>query len=196
MPAGNVHVPSSAEGLENDPENAVLWAKVDEFKGKADDFYSLWQRLRAKRTAAARDPKALQEWNDLMGEAESVTAKVSQVETAINQAKSWAGGFFGVDNVHNGMGDLGLLPFVIAAVAGAIAWLGSWIAKGNALDRKLDSMDAMISQGFSPSQAAAALSDQEPGFLTALGSGLGKGLAFAAVGAVLLYYFFEKKRGF
>lgn len=196
MPAGNVHVPSSTEGLIQDPENATLWAKVDEFKAKADDFYSLWQRLRAKRALAAQDPQALQEWNALMGEAESVTAKVSDVEYAINQAKSWTSGFFGIDNMRAGFGDLGLLPFVIAAVAGAIAWLGSWILKGNALDRKLDSLDSMISQGFSPAQAAAALTEQEPTFLTELGGGLGKGLAFAGLAAVVLYFVFEKKRGF
>lgn len=197
MPAGNVHVPSSAEGIANDPDNATLWEKVDEFKGKADEFYNVWQTLRAKRQLAARDPQALKEWNDLMGEAEGVTAKVSDVEFAVNQAKSWAGSFFGVDNVRGSLGELGLLPFVIALVAGAIAWLGSWLTKAYMLDSKLDTIENLASQGYSTSEINHVVNQPaEETFLTKLGGNIGTGVAFAGIAGMLLYFFFEKKRGF
>jgi len=194
--AETVQVPSAQEGLLNDPENATLWAKVDEFKAKADEFYSTWQDLRARRQAAATNPVVLKEYNDLMGEAESVTAKVSDVEFAINQAKTWAGGFFGMENVRGSFGELGILPFVIAAVAGAIAWLGTWLAKANILNGKLDAIQSLVGQGYSPERAAAAVAEKESTFFTEFGSGLGKGIALAGAVGLLLYFLFEKKRGF
>lgn len=180
-------------------ENGDVWAKVDEFKSKADEFYSQWQRLRNMRQAAARDPESLKEWNELMGEAEGVTAKVSDVEQAINDAKSWAGSFFGIDEYKANMrelGTLGLAPIVIALIAGAIAWISTWLTKAYTLDRKLTYQENLIAQGVSPERAASTASEESGGFFEQIGSGIGNAVALAGLAAVLLYFFFEKKRGF
>lgn len=196
MPAGNVHVPSSAEGLQNDPENAELWSRVDEFKAKADEFYTEWQRLRGMRQAAARDPEALKEWNRLMGQADGVAAKVSDVEQAVNAAKSWGLSVFGLEGMRDGLGALGAVQFVIALVVGAIAWLGTWLADAYQLDRKLTYQEELISQGISPERAALTATEREGDFFSSLGSGIGTGVAIAAGVGLLLYFFLEKKRGF
>lgn len=193
-------LPSYSTAVAQDPENAELWAEVQKFKDKADEFYSLYTRLRDKRAAAMRDPKLQAEWNALIGEAAKVEVKISDTQKAINSAVTWVGGFFGIDNVQNsmrnGFGELGLWPYVIALVAGAVAWLTSWIGKGYILDRKLDSVESLVGQGYSPSQAASVVNAEQGTFLTELGGGLGKGLAFAGVAAMVLYFFFEKTRGF
>ncbi len=198
MPAGNVHVPSSAEGLQNDPANAELWTKVDEFKSKADEFYNEWQRLRGMRQAAARDPEALKEWNRLMGQADGVAAKVSDVEKAVNQAKSWGLSVFGLNGLRDSLGELGAVQFVVALVIGAIAWLGTWLADAYQLDRKLTYQEELIAQGISPERAAETASGEATGggFVSQLGQGIGKGLAIAAAAGLLFYFLLEKKRGF
>lgn len=177
-------------------ETEGFWVKVDEFKGKADEFYTEWQRLRGMREEAARDPETLKKWNELMGEAENVTAKVSSVEQAIQDAKSWAGGFFGYDNVRNSFGDLGAIQIVVAVIAGAIAWLGTWLAKAYQLDRTLTYQETLIGQGISPERAAATAREETGGLFAGLGEGLGKGLVIAGAVGLALWFMLEKKRGF
>jgi len=179
-------------------EDAEFWSKVDEFKGKADEFYTEWQRLRGMRQAAARDPEALAEWNRLMGQADGVQAKVSDVEQAIQDAKAWAGSLFGYNGaqMRNGMGDLGAW-FVVALIAGAIAWLGTWLTDAYLLDRKLTYQENLINQGISPERAAATARDEtNGGFFPAFGEGIGKGLILAAAVGLGLWFMLEKKRGF
>ena len=178
---------------ETSPE---FWSKVDEFKGKADEFYTEWQRLRGMREAAAQDPETLKQWNALMGEAENVTAKVSDVEQAIQTAKSWAGSFFGYDAIKNGLGDLGAIQLVLAVIVGAIAWLGTWLAKAYNLDRTLTYQENLIAQGVSPERAAATAREETGGFFPEFGAGLGKGIAIAAAVGLALWFMLEKKRGF
>ena len=172
--------------------NEEFWAKVDEFKGKADEFYAQWQRMRDLRQAAQRDPDALKEWNALMGEAEDVQAKMSDVERAIQQAKEWAGGLFGVDETRNGLGLA--YPLAIALITGAIAWLGSWLAKAYQLDRKLSYQENLIGQGVDPRVAAQTAKEEEGGFFPALGQGIGQGVAIAALVGVALFIMFRRAR--
>ena len=191
-----------------DAEERTFWGEVEKFKAKADEAVSLWQRLRAKRQAAATNPALLAEYNDVMGEAENITAKISDVERVTNAVsagvtetiKSWLpdwslSGFY-QDSRANG--ELGFLPVLaVGLVAGAIAWLGSWIVKGNIVDRKLTAVENLIADGVSPAQAGALVEEKgDPGPFAAMFGNIGTGIAVAGIAAMVLYFFVEKKRGF
>jgi len=191
-----------------DAENADFWTKVDQFKRKADDAYTLWQKLRAKRQAALTNPALKAEYDSVMGEAEYLQAKASDVERAaatVRQGfaetiKSWLPGFSGAQFYRNARedGQLGFLPVLaVMAVTAAIAWVGTWIVKGNIVDRKLTAVENLIGKGVSPTQAGALIEERgDPGPLAALFGNLGTGIAVAGTVALVLYFFVEKKRGF
>ncbi len=188
-----------------DTDERSFWSEVEKFKIKADNAYTLWQRLRAKRQAAATNPALQAEYNDVMTEGENIATKMSDVERVTNAAKQGVyetvTGWFGLEGVNNLKQNLGQLGFVyvaaIALVAAAAAWLGSWIVKGNIVDRKLTAVENLIAGGVSPGEAGALIEEKgDPGPLDALFGNLGTGIAIAGGIAMLLYFFMEKKRGF
>jgi hypothetical protein len=188
-----------------DSDEQSFWGEVEKFKRKADEAYTLWQKLRAKRQAAASNPGLQAEYDDVMNEAENITAKVSDVERVTAQIKggvyetitSWFG-LEGLNTAKQQLGQLGFLPVIaIALVTAAIAWLGTWIVKGNIIDRKLTAVESLIGQGVSARDAGALVEEKgDPGVFGNLFSNIGTGIAFAGVAAGLLYFFYEKKRGF
>jgi len=196
---------TDAPNIPMDTDERTFWAEVEKFKRKADDAYTLWQKLRAKRQAAASNPALNAEYNDVMNEGESIATKMSDVERVTAQVKQgmletiggWVG-LEGVNQIKNHLGQLGFIQLAaIALVTGAIAWLGSWIVKGNIVDRKLTAVENMVAGGVSPAEAGALIAEKgDPGPLDALFGNLGTGIAIAGGIAMLLYFFMEKKRGF
>lgn len=196
---------TSAPDIPMDSDERTFWAEVERFKRKADDAYTLWQKLRAKRQAAASNASLNAEYNDVMNEGENIASKMSDIERVTNQVKQGmletVGGWFGLEGVNHLKGQLGQLGFVylaaIALVSAAVAWLGSWIVKGQIIDRKLSAVENLIAGGVSPAQAGALIEEKgDPGPLDALFGNLGTGIAVAGVIGMLLYFFMEKKRGF
>jgi hypothetical protein len=189
-------------------EERSFWDEVDRFKAKADEAGRLWQKLRGKRQAAASDPKLQAEYDQVMGQAESITAKVSDVERAVAAAKSGVyetvTGWFGLEGAdmvkreaRAYLGDLGFPQLVIIAVAAAIAWIGSWMADAYIVDRKLTAVENLTAQGIPIDEAGKIISDKpDGGPLDILAGRVGTGIAIAGLAAVVLYFFFEKKRGF
>jgi len=188
-----------------DTDEKNFWDEVERFKRKADEAYTLWQKLRAKRQAAATNPALNAEYNDVMNEGENIATKMSDVERVTAQVRQGMAetitGWFGLEGYRTAARGLGQLGFVqlaaIALVTGAIAWLGSWIVKGNIVDRKLTAVENMVAGGVSPTEAGALIAEKgDPGPLDALFGNIGTGIAVAGIGAMLLYFFMEKKRGF
>jgi hypothetical protein len=188
-----------------DSDERTFWNEVEKFKLKADEAYTLWQKLRAKRQAAASNPVLQAEYDDVMASGENIAGKMSDVERITAQVKGGVyesvTGWFGLEGLNHAkqqLGQLGFLPVLaIGLVAAAIAWLGSWIVKGNIVDRKLTAVESLIGQGVSPREAGALVEEKgDPGVFGNLFSNIGTGVAVAGVAAVLLYFFFEKKRGF
>lgn len=188
-----------------DAEESEFWREVSKFKTKADEAYTLWQTLRAKRQAASTNPELLREYNDVIGEAENIQAKISDVERISAAAKSGVvesiTSWFGLEGYNGAIrqpDQLGFLPVLaVAAVAAAIAWLGSWIIKGNIVDRKLTAVENMIDSGVDPATAGSLIEERgDPGPLALFAGNLGTGVAVAGIVAMALYFFVEKKRGF
>lgn len=204
-------ITSNIEGPATPPETsdeAKFWNEVDKFKAKANEAYELWQELRAKRQAAASNPQLSAEYADVMDKAEDMTAKVSDVEKAVAAVRSGVAGtitgWFGLEGFRNGqraLGEhlhgLGFAPVIIAVVAAAVAWIGSWVAEAYVVNRKLDAVESLTAQGVPYSEAGQIIVDQgPPGALEIFAGRAGLGVALAGLAAVTLYFFFEKKRGF
>lgn len=188
-----------------DTDERTFWAEVERFKGKADEAYNLWQKLRAKRQAAASNPALQAEYDDVMASGENIATKMSDVERVTNAAKQGVyetvTGWFGLEGLNNMKSQLGQLGFIyvaaIALVSAALAWLGTWIVKGNIMDRKLTAVENLIAGGVTPAEAGALIEEKgDPGPFAALFGNIGTGIAIAGIGAMLLYFFMEKKRGF
>lgn len=188
-----------------DTDERGFWAEVDRFKVKSAEAYALWQKLRAKRQSAATNAALQAEYNDVMNEAENITSKFSDVERVTNAAKAgiyetvtdWFG-LEGVNNLKNNLGQLGFIYVAaIALVSAAVAWLGTWIVKGQIMDRKLTAVENLVAGGVDPRTAGALIEEKgDPGPMAALFGNIGTGIAVAGIGAMLLYFFMEKKRGF
>lgn len=204
-------ITSHIEGPATPPETtdeAKFWNEVDKFKAKANEAYDLWQELRAKRQAAASNPKLSAEYEKVMDDAETMTAKVSDVEKAVAAVRSGVAGtitgWFGLEGYRNGsraLGEhlhgLGFAPVIIAVVAAAVAWIGSWVAEAYVVNRKLDAVENLTEQGVPYSEAGQIIADQgPPGALEIFAGRAGLGVALAGLAAVTLYFFFEKKKGF
>ena len=183
-----------------DSDERTFWNEVEKFKLKADEAYTLWQKLRAKRQAAASNPVLQAEYDDVMASGENIAGKMSDVERITAQVKGGVyesvTGWFGLEGLNHAkqqLGQLGFLPVLaIGLVAAAIAWLGSWIVKGNIVDRKLTAVESLIGQGVSPREAGALVEEKgDPGVFGNLFSNIGTGVAVAGVAAVLLYFFFD-----
>lgn len=196
---------ADAPNVPMDTDERGFWAEVDRFKSKSAEAYALWQKLRAKRQAAATNAALLAEYTDVMNEAENITTKFSDVERVTNAVKGGiyetVTGWFGLEGVNNLKNNLGQLGFIqlaaVALVTAAVAWLGTWIVKGNIMDRKLTAVENFIRDGVDPSTAGALVEEKgDPGPMAALFGNIGTGIAVAGIGAMLLYFFMEKKRGF
>lgn len=188
-----------------DSQERTFWGEVDKFKRKADEAYTLWQRLRAKRAAAVTNAGLQAEYDDVMAQGEDIGAKISDVERMTAQVREGIGeritSWFGLEGVNHAGRQLGQLGFVqfaaIALVTAAIAWIGSWIGKAYIIDRKLDAVQGMIADGVSPREAGAIVEEKgDPGALALFAGNLGTGVAVAGVAALVLWFFLEKKRGF
>jgi hypothetical protein len=188
-----------------DSQERTFWGEVDKFKRKADEAYTLWQKLRARRQYAATNPTIEAEYNDVINQGEDIGAKISDVERMTAQVKEGVGdrisswfGLEGMRHAQNQLGQVGFIQFAaIALVTGAIAWISSWIGKAYIVDRKLDSVENMIASGVDPREAGALVEEKgDPGAFALFAGNLGTGVAVAGVAAMLLYFFFEKKRGF
>jgi hypothetical protein len=188
-----------------DPDEKHFWGEVEKFKAKADEAYTLWQKLRAKRQAAATNPALQREYDDVMSAGENIAVKISDVERVTAQVKGGVyetiTGWFGLEGLNNAKQHLGQLGFVqviaVVAVSAAIAWIAGWIGEAYIVDRKLESVERLIDNGVSPKDAGALVEEKgDPGPFAGLFENIGTGIAVAGVAAVLLYFFFEKKRGF
>lgn len=200
-----VNIDAPPPGTILDADEKTFWNEVEKFKIKADEAYTLWQKLRAKRQAAVSNPELQAEFDDVMGQAESITAKASDVERLTAQVRQGIGGtikdWFGLEGYNHArqkVSQLGFLPVLaVAAVSAAIAWISTWISKAYVVDRKLTAVEKLTAQGVDPRVAGDLVAEKgDPGFMASLGGNLGTGLALAGVAAVVLYFFFEKKRGF
>ncbi len=187
------------------PDEREFWAEVDKFKAKADEAFQLWQRLRAKRQAAQSNPELNAEYDDVMQQGENITTKISDVERAAAAVRKGLAdtitGWFGLEGYHHAarqLGQLGVIQFAaIALITAAVAWLGSWVVKGNIIDRKLTAVENLHAQGVSISDAGDIIAEKgDPGPLQALFGNIGTGIAVAGVVGLVLYFFMEKKRGF
>jgi hypothetical protein len=212
MPVGQVYGTGTAitSGIEEPTiapqtsEEKTFWGEVDKFKAKADEAYRVWQGLRAKRQAAASNPQLQGEYDQVMDRAEGMTAKVSDVEKAVASVREGVAetitGWFGLEGYRHAarkLGGLGLAPVLIAVVTAAIAWIGSWLADAYVVDRKLDAVENLTAQGVPISEAGAIIAERgDPGALEIFAGRAGMGVALAGLAAVVLYFFFEKKRGF
>lgn len=193
-------------------EEQSFWGEVDKFKTKADEAYELWRKLRDKRQAAASNPKLQAEYDQVMESADNMGARVSDVEQAVAAVKTgisetiigWGTSVFGLEGVNEAkrearayLGELGIAQFAIVAVAAAIAWIGSWLADAYIVDRKLTAVENLTAQGVSVGEAGAIIADKgAPSAIDIFAGKAGTGVALAGLAAVVLYFFFEKKRGF
>lgn len=188
-----------------DSQERTFWGEVEKFKRKADEAYTLWQRLRTKRQAAVTNAALQAEYDDVMAQGENIGAKISDVERMTAQVREGVGeritSWFGLEGYNHAGRQLGQLGFVqfaaIALVTAAIAWIGSWVGKAYIVDRKLDAVQGMIADGVDPRQAGAIVEEKgDPGMLAMFAGNLGTGVALAGAAALVLYFFMEKKRGF
>ena len=159
-----------AEAIEDESEYQRFMAKLAEFN-------RVYDALVGKGRVAATDPELESEYKELMSDADMIKGVIKRATDAIDWVRMQ------VDqtvSVFNGMGNLGILPIVAwgaasLAMAGAIAYMSSWISEAYQWAKKAEIAEQMSAAGASGSDIAAAIKQANPwGNLVTLG-----GLALA-----------------
>ena len=134
--------------------------KVAEFNAKWDEF----QRVLAAVTATdPKDAELAQEKTELIGRAHLIESMIQKAKDAINWANMQMGQLS--DTMQ---GNLGVLPAVaiaaaVAAVAGAIAYMSSWISDAYAWSKKAEIARTVVDAGGSPADVQKAIEDANGG---------------------------------
>lgn len=173
-------------------EESSWWNSVQKFKEKADEFWSAYKRLEALEPVAMQTPDTARSYNNVMSGGDTITSNIEGVADTIKAAAGWAGGFFGVENIRQAqLGSLGLLP--VAIIVAAISAMGIWLTDAYVEISKLEAIKELTAGGTPVGQAAELVrAGGGGGFATALGSELGKGIAFAALAGVGIWFLMRK----
>lgn len=137
---------------------------LDKFRKSVQEFRNAFDTMVQNRSYVAARPEWQAEYNSLFNEGsivkravETVAATVDGVVGAASSAWNSVKDFFGFDGIPprrpQGLGVLPLLP--IAAISGAIAYMGAWVAKVYIFNRKLEEAKRLESLGVNPQEAAA-----------------------------------------
>lgn len=186
-------IPDPLEQQPATSEESSFWATVQKFKNKADEFWTAYKRLEELEPVAMQTPDTARSYDRVMSSGGAITSNIEGVADTIKSAAGWAGGFFGIENVRRQtqLGALGLLP--VAIIVAAISAMGIWLSDAYVEISKLEAIKELTAAGTPVGQAADIVrAGGGGGFATALGSELGKGIAFAAIAGVGIWFLMRK----
>lgn len=164
------HAPT---GWEIVPEDKSFWEKkVDEFKLKAQEFYTALQVLLSLENdpAITSDSKLITEWKELVNRGYKIRDVVQYVTAKIDAAVNWfKSTFSGYDDLEaqelytQQFGAFPLLALVpIAAIAAAAALMVKFVSDVYIFNKKIAEIHKLIDQGIAPEKAAALVKATEP----------------------------------
>lgn len=164
-------------------------AEVERLKEKAAEFMSVFTRLRNLESVARLDSSASLRYDNLMGVATAIQSRVSYVTGLIDSVFNWFNDQGSPPpNTVQGMGELGVLWVPVAVVAGAVAYIVSWLADAYIEVEQLEAVQELIAQGVSPADAYRLAREQKEGVISGIFSGIQKNfLLFAGLGLAAYY---------
>ncbi len=140
--------------------------EVDKLKAKAAEFMSVFMRLSDLEPVARLDSTASLRYDNLMGVATAIRDRVAYVTGLIDGVFDWfASNGSEPPTTVAGMGQLGVLWVPVAVVAGAVAYIVSWLADAYIEVEQLDAVKALIDQGVTPAEAYRLVREQEKGLI-------------------------------
>jgi len=81
-------------------EEAGFWTMVQQFREKADEFWTAYKRLEELEPIAMQTPDTAASYNDVMRGGSAITSIIEGAADKIRGAIGWAGNLFGVDVVN------------------------------------------------------------------------------------------------
>jgi len=144
---------------------------VGGFKGKAREFWALWESLNNERYSISQLPLNLQkEYSDIMERGETIrksiermTSVVDSVSNAYSSSVDWTSRkmetVFNMFGTAGQLGHLGVPLIPIAVVALSLAAIGKWITDALVVQRKIQLFNRLVASGTSPERASAVVNE-------------------------------------
>lgn len=163
---------------------------VENLKAKAAEFMGVFSRLESLESVARADPAASIRYDNLMGAALAIRDRISYLTGLIDRAFDWfaSNGSQPSDTVA-GMGQLGVLWIPVAVIAGAAAYIVSWLADAYIETEQLEAVQNLIAQGVAPADAWRLVrEEQDKGIIGNIFAGIQSNfIVFAALGLAAYY---------
>ncbi len=161
---------------------------IQRFKGKAREFWMLWNNLSEKRFGVVmNDPAIKKEYDALMGRGmnikssvETVTGLIDKAANVYDNVKEWVGDTFSLGATPRHLGALPLL-IPVATIGVSVAAMTKWIADAYQLNKRLEGIQRLIDQGIKPAEAADIIKRTMPSGLFGALPAMIAPLGFAAV---------------
>lgn len=163
--------------------------EVERLKTKAREFMGVFGRMQELEPIARMDSAASLRWDKLMGMALAVRDRISYVTGLIDNVFSWfnSNGSTPPQTIQ-GLGQLGIAWLPLAVVAGAIAYIVSWLTDAYIEVEQLETVKSLIDQGVQPADAYRLAREQDKGIIGSFFEGLQNNfLLFAGLGLAAYY---------
>jgi hypothetical protein len=179
----------------NETMTAQEKSTVKDFKDKATEFSQLWNLLSNQSNVVAKaTPDIQKEYNDLMNSGSFIKESIQEVTNMIDKAaaayqsvRDWISNTFGLSGIaiDQKASQLGIIPLLaIGVIAAAVAAMGKWVIDAYTLNKKLDKLAELQSQGYTAQAAADVLAKMDGGIFS--GASALIPLALLSVGALFL----------
>lgn len=127
---------------------------IDRFRAQAREFWRQWQALSAKEKDIAKYPPELQaEYRKVIDKGSTIRSLIENATRAVDSIAS----IIARAKAILGLGELGVLPLIPAAVIGVVtaslAAIGAWTVDAIKLQKKLDAAESLVARGVDPVQA-------------------------------------------
>jgi hypothetical protein len=171
---------------QSDAEQQSLYDRtVANFMAKLKAFYDNFGAMKLQAGFVRDHPELQSEYSGLMERGGFIDTQIQRAKSAIASVQSGWDWFKTVI----GLGDLGVLPLMpiaIAAAAGVVALIASWLTDVYVFSRKVEAIKALEAKGaITGRQAAESILEAGP---TGLLDVLQKNIIWVIVGGALLFF--------
>ena len=210
----NADVPPTQADQSNWSDVIGRWQKA------VSHFLTNYDLLKSKAAIANASPALKKQYDKALADGQVVKNRIDEINAAIADVEDWLAGkwtamrnvwayvsgqvsqLFGYDRAYvqpvslGALGQAQIIP--LAVVAAAVAWVASKSLDSYNLNKKLDSVQSYVNQGYSPQAAAQMVNDtaSSGSMFSGMSSALkwGVGLAGLGLAGFLLYQYYEHRK--
>jgi len=143
-------------------EKRAWYDAVGKLRDKSNEFARVRFDLIENRNMVPRDPRYINEYNDLVHRSKLIEENVRKVMSGVDYVANLFKSTFGEANAHS-MGQIGVIPLVpLAIIGGSVALLSKWLTDAYMFVAKMNKVKELEASGMSTQQAIATVKQLSP----------------------------------